>query len=180
MRSRTASTGAEPFLHVYDGWWYGGMNRRMQGNGDTAVRWLGTCGTCVVGCSQPEEIFCGQELSTSCNRLSFCKRLVVALTGTMSSGLCGFTTGFYHGVVAEAGTVVVRKWVGKEFVQQKLQVDYGDGSKEVRCCTQCTHTGHVHSVFAHTQCKLSICHTQCAHTTHTERPTMRTPSTRIA
>ena len=84
----------------------------------------------------------------------------------------------YHGVVTEVEPAVVRKWARKDFVQQQLEVDYGDGSKEVRCCTQRTHTAH--SVFAHTQCTLCIRHTQYAHTTHTERHTMHTPSTYIA
>ena len=66
---------------------------------------------------------------------------------------------FYHGVVAEVGAAVVREWDGDDFIQVRLGVDYGDGSKEVRCCNQSTHTAH--SSFVHTQCTLSICHTRC-------------------
>jgi len=69
---------------------------------------------------------------------------------------------FYHGVVGEVGDTVLREWGDKVFVQVKLRVDFSDGSKEVRCCTQSTHTAH--SSFAHTQFTLSICeisaHTQ--------------------
>ena len=43
---------------------------------------------------------------------------------------------FYHGVVAEVEGAVMREWDGKDFVQVRLGLDYGDGSKEVRCCTQ--------------------------------------------
>ena len=57
---------------------------------------------------------------------------------------------FYHGVVGDVGDTVLREWNGKVFMQVKLRVDYGDGSKEVRCCTQSTYRAH--SSFAHTQC----------------------------
>ena len=71
----------------------------------------------------------------------------------------------YHGVVAMVGAAVLREWDGDDFIQVRLGVGYGDGSKGVRCCNQSTHTAH--SPFAHTQCTPSICHTQCTHTTHT-------------
>ena len=46
---------------------------------------------------------------------------------------------FYHGVVAEVGDTVLREWDDDEFVQVRLRVDFGDGSHEVRCCSQhCT------------------------------------------
>ena len=49
---------------------------------------------------------------------------------------------FYRGVVGEVGDTVLREWDGKAFVQVKLHVDYRDGYKEVRCCTQSTHRAH--------------------------------------
>ena len=60
---------------------------------------------------------------------------------------------FYHGLAAEVGDSVLRKWDGKEFVQVKLRVEYGDGSHEVTR-TQCTHTSTsvliLHNHNAHT------------------------------
>ena len=75
---------------------------------------------------------------------------------------------FYHGVVSEVGDPDLREWDGKDVVQVRLRVDYGD-THEVTA-TQCTHT--MHTQYLHTQCTLIICHTQCTHTTHTERRTI--------